>query len=220
VDKSKLSEGARHLQIALSDAHVLALEAFVSELSKWNQKFNLTAITSPNEVLEKHLLDSLLAARFMPVSGTFLDFGSGAGLPGIPLAVVCPGVSGTLVDAVEKKVAFMRVGALKAGVSQRLKCLHVRLAGQPEVEHLECANVVISRAFMDVTRFLNLAKPYLLPGGSVVAMLGKAQESALRVEAAQAGCRLAEIQHFELPFSKDPRAIAVFHVEHQKTESA
>jgi 16S rRNA (guanine527-N7)-methyltransferase len=214
VDKAILKNGAQKLLISLSEDQIERLLAFAEELLKWNKKINLTAITQPQEVIEKHLLDSLLAAPFVHASETLLDFGSGAGLPGIPLAIVLPNLQATLVDSVDKKVAFMKTGAVKGRVANQVKCVHVHLGGNPEQEKLSKVNTVISRAFMDVARFIPLAKPYVIPGGQIVAMLGQSNEKELKVQATAHQVQLVKYAQFELPFSGEPRAIAVFHVEH------
>jgi 16S rRNA (guanine527-N7)-methyltransferase len=231
VDKSLealLGEGLQALGVTVPADGVERLLAYQSELLKWNARVNLTAITAPAEAAEKHLLDSLAvvpevqaalaAAGWSGAAGAgatgLLDLGAGAGLPGIPLAVAMPELSATLVDAVEKKVAFMKVGAVKAGVAGRVKALHARATGSPEADRIPRAAVVIARAFMDLGPFLALAKPYLLPAGRVVAMLGRTPPEAELVKVGQgAGMALEASRTFSLPFSKDPRGVAVFHVK-------
>jgi 16S rRNA (guanine527-N7)-methyltransferase len=188
------------------------LLAYASELLRWNEKVNLTAITAPEAVIDKHLLDSLAVLPEVRGARTLLDLGSGAGLPGIPLAVALPGLEATLVDAVAKKVAFLKVGLVRAGLAGRVRAVQVRLAGAPKAEGLRPADRVLSRAFMEVAPFLALARPYLAPGGQVVALLGRAAAGpgALEATAAAAGFGLRSLRAFQLPLSGDPRAVAVF----------
>lgn len=207
-------EGAAALGVEVSAEGVGRLLAYQAELLKWNARVNLTAITDPVEAAEKHLLDSLSVVPEVQGATDLLDLGAGAGLPGIPLAVALPTLKATLVDAVEKKVSFMKVGAVKAGVAGRVRAVHVRAQGRPEEEKLPLASVVISRAFMDVGPFLLLAKAYVAPGGRVVTMLGRTPpDDELRGLASAAGFRLGGVGRFTLPFSGDPRGVAVFHVE-------
>lgn len=218
-----LEEGAAALGVALPSDGVDRLLAYQAELLKWNARVNLTAITEPSEAVEKHLLDSLavapdvapwLAAPPPPGATGLLDLGAGAGLPGVPLAVALPALTATLVDAVEKKVAFIKSGAVKAGVASRVKAVHARAQGRPDEERLPRARVVIARAFMDLAPFLALARAYLVPGGHAVALLGRTPP-VLQLEQASraAGLALTASRTFALPFSKDPRGVAVFHVE-------
>jgi 16S rRNA (guanine527-N7)-methyltransferase len=150
-----------------------------------------------------------------PGTRHLLDLGAGAGLPGVPLLVALPDLQATLVDAVAKKVAFIKAGGVKAGVAARLKAVHARAEGAPETEGLPTVDLVIARAFMDVGRFTQLAVKYLSPGGRVVAMLGQVPPVAeLEAVAAAAGLVVGSVRRFELPLSRDPRGVVVFHVKH------
>ncbi len=206
-----LSAGLERLGLTLPlDAQVRLL-AYADELLKWNKKVSLTAITRTDEVVDKHLLDSLAVLPEVQGATHLLDLGAGAGLPGIPLAVAVPGLRATLVDAVSKKVAFMKTGAVKAGVADRVKAVHARAEGQPAAEGLPTVDLVISRAFMDVGPFLLLARHYLAPGGRIVTMLGQTPPAeTLAALATQAGLELRSRRTFTLPHSGDPRGVAVF----------
>jgi 16S rRNA (guanine527-N7)-methyltransferase len=181
-------------------------------LLRWNEKVNLTTITAPEAVLDKHLLDSLAVVPEARGAASLLDLGSGAGLPGIPLGVALPGLRVTLVDAVAKKVAFLKVGLVRAGLAGRARAIHARLAGAPLAEGLEPAEVVVSRAFMELGGFLRLARPYLAPGGRVLALVGPgAGDAAAHARAGEAaGFALVASRAFRLPLSGDPRAVATF----------
>lgn len=206
-----LESGLRALALALAPEAQARLLAYADELLKWNEKVSLTAITKSDEVVDKHLLDSLSVFPEVRGAAHLLDLGAGAGLPGIPLAVALPDLRATLVDAVAKKVAFMKSGAVKAGVATRVKAVHARAEGKPEREGLPRVDLVISRAFMDVAPFLLLARHYLQPGGRVVTMMGQAHdEASLRSWASAAGLELVSRRVLELPVSRDPRGVAVF----------
>jgi 16S rRNA (guanine527-N7)-methyltransferase len=198
VDKLLL-EGLQRAQIPLPDGAFEGLLKFARELLKWNQKVNLTAITAPEEVADKHLLDSLSVLPEVGGARSLLDLGAGAGLPGIPLALALPELQVTLVDAVAKKVGFLKHVAATLGLADRVKAVHVRAAGKPAAEGLPQAEVVISRALMEVEGWRALAAPYVAPGGRIVAMLGQTT--------------LEQARRYALPLSGDPRAVAVFHVE-------
>lgn len=199
MDKT-LSEGVKKLGLSLPNGAERQLTAFANELLKWNQKVNLTAITAPDEVVDKHLLDSLAVLPEVSGAGRLLDLGAGAGLPGIPLAVALPGLEVTLVDAVAKKVGFMKHVIAMLGLAGRVKAVHARALGDPAKEGLPLADVVISRALMEVEGWRALARAYVAPGGRIVAMLGQTQDPGAR--------------RYALPLSGDPRAVSVFHVEH------
>ncbi len=188
-----------------------ALEVWVDELLKWNAKVNLTAITQPLEVVEKHLLDSLSVLPEVAGAATLLDLGAGAGLPGIPLAIALPELAVTMVDAVSKKVTFLKQVIVKLGLVPRVRAVHVRAAGLLEAEKLSQAEVVIARALMDLDQWLPFALPYLAPGGRLVAMLARPPSMKSLTELAQQyGLRVASLRSFTLPSSGDPRTVASF----------
>lgn len=198
MDKT-LSEGASKLGISLPPGAPELLLSYARELLKWNQKVNLTAITAPDEVVEKHLLDSLAVLPEVQGARSLLDLGAGAGLPGIPLALALPELQVTLVDAVAKKVGFMKHAIAILGLAGRVRAVHARAEGKPDAEGLPRAEVVISRALVEVQGWRALATPYVAPGGRIVAMLGHTADPTAR--------------RYTLPLSGDPRAVAVFHVE-------
>ena len=209
-----LSAGLSRLGLELPPEAQGRLLAYADELLKWNEKVSLTAITKTDEVVDKHLLDSLSVVPEVQGATHLLDLGAGAGLPGIPLAIALPRLKVTLVDAVSKKVAFMKSGAVKGGVADRVKAIHCRAGGHPSKEGLPLADLVISRAFMDVGPFLLLGRAYLAPGGRLVTMLGQTPPSeALQALAASAGLELLSRRTLVLPHSGDPRGVAVFHVK-------
>ncbi len=177
-------------------------------LLKWNERMNLTAITAPEEVLEKHFLDSLAVLPEVADTQSLLDVGAGAGLPGIPLALACQGLKVTLVDAVEKKVTFMKVALASLQLAPRCRAVHARAEGRPAAEGLEPASVVIARAFQDFPTWLSSARPYVAAKGRVVAMLGHAPQNP-EAAAAQAGGRLTSLRSYRLPFSGAERAVAI-----------
>jgi 16S rRNA (guanine527-N7)-methyltransferase len=209
-----LSQGLERLGLTISGEAQGRLLAYAAELLKWNEKVSLTAITRTDEVVDKHLLDSVSVLPEIQGATHLLDLGAGAGLPGIPLAIAIPGLRATLVDAVAKKVSFMKSGAVKGGVADRVKAIHARAEGRPEREGLPLADLVISRAFMDVGPFLLLARNYLAPQGRVVAMLGQTPAAeTLQALAEAAGLGLVCRRTFTLPHSGDRRGVAVFHVK-------
>lgn len=203
--------GAAKLGLSLGPEVLPALAVWSGELLKWNARVNLTAITQPLEVVEKHLLDSLSVLPEVAGATSLLDLGAGAGLPGIPLAVALPTLAVTLVDAVHKKVAFLKHVAARMGLAPRVRAVHVRANGAPSAEGLGQAEVVIARALMEVEQWVPFALPYLSPGGRLVAMLARPPPlEQLAALARTHGLRLASVRSFTLPWSGDPRSVVVF----------
>lgn len=185
------------------------LRRFAERLLAWNRKVNLTAVTAPAEVAEKHLVDSLALLRTLGAARTLLDVGSGAGLPGVALACARRELSVVCCDAVQKKVAFVKAVAAELDVSVRARA--VRAAGDPEREGLPLSDAVVSRAFADPARWVPLGARYLSPGGKLFAMLGRsADDDELRRLGEAHGLALEAVDRFALPASRAERAVARF----------
>jgi 16S rRNA (guanine527-N7)-methyltransferase len=164
---ARLRQGAATLGVTLDDAQVGQFEQLVTELLRWNKAYNLTAITAPDEILTHHLLDSLAAQP--DLAGTSVaDVGTGAGFPGLPLAIVNPARRFTLIDAVDKKLRFIGHAARELGLAN-VTTLHVR------VEQLQpmAFDTVIARAFAPLPRLLGWVAPLAGPHTRVVAMKGR-----------------------------------------------
>ncbi|MGE5284173.1 MAG: 16S rRNA (guanine(527)-N(7))-methyltransferase RsmG [Actinomycetota bacterium] len=146
------------------------LSVHADEMLRWNRSIRLTAITDPVEVAVKHVADSLLLLRFAPFPGRILDFGSGAGYPGIPLALYLPGARVTLLEASGKKCAFLsRVRGML-----RLTNVDVVQARAEEGKRLPLPphDHIVTRATASAGEVIPLLSPYLAEGGRFLFMLG------------------------------------------------
>jgi len=207
--REALEEGIAHFALPVDAAARGKLERYADRLLAWNRKVNLTAITAPAEVAEKHLVDSLLALPAVAGARTLLDVGAGAGLPGAALACARPDLEVTCVDSVAKKVAFVKAVSAELGLAVR--AVATRAEGDPERERLPRCEVVVSRAFAEPAAWLPLAARYVLPGGRVLAMLGRdVDEAALAALGRAAGLALEGVARFTLPRSGAARALATF----------
>ena len=178
-----LRAGLAELHVSLSDAQVQGLLDYQNLIGKWNKVYNLTAVRDPAEMLTHHLLDSLAAVAPLQKhlqgrglsAASLLDVGSGAGLPGVVLAICCPGLAVTCVDTVGKKAAFIKHVALALGLPN-LTGLHARVETitQP-------FDVICSRAFASLADFAGWSQTALAPGGVWMALKGKhpAEELAM-----------------------------------------
>jgi 16S rRNA (guanine527-N7)-methyltransferase len=207
--RETLSAGLAALGLTLPSGGAERLERFADLLLKWNRKVNLTAVTDPAELAEKHLVDSLALLRLLDEERTLLDVGSGGGLPGIPLAVARADLHVTCCDAAARKVAFLKAAA--AALQLDLRAVAVRARGEPEREGLARAELVVSRALADPGRWLPLGVRYLAPGGRLIAMLGSAaEEASLRELGRENGLVLEAIDRLTLPRSGARRTNALF----------
>ena len=205
---TRLRDGAAKLGVEVSEASAQTLLRLRDELLKWNQKVNLTAITDPVEVLEKHFLDSLAVAPEVAGAKALLDLGAGAGFPGIPLRIHFSGLQVTLVDAVAKKVGFMKHALAALGLSAGSRAVHGRAEGRPDSEGLPKVDLVISRALMDLPQWAVLGSAYVAEGGKLVAMLGQPPDAKVVEEAVRAGgFREAKVRAYALPWSQAGRHV-------------
>lgn len=176
--KSQLEEGLAALGLDLSGAVQAKLLGYVALLKKWNRVYNLTAIRDESEMITQHLLDSLSVLPVVPESALagrrWADVGSGAGLPGIPLALARPDLDMTLIEAVEKKSAFQRQAKIELGLSNITV-----VSGRVEEVPGGLFDAVISRAFADLATFVDLAAHLLTRNGRLYAMKGLAAEDEL-----------------------------------------
>jgi 16S rRNA (guanine527-N7)-methyltransferase len=201
-----LRAGIEALGLPVDDAAVARMVRYGERLLAWNRKVNLTAITEPREVAEKHFLDSLVLLPALAGRSTLLDVGSGAGFPGMALACARPDLRVTCCDSVMKKVAFVKATAVELGVEVR--GVGVRATGNPAEDGLPISEAVVSRALADPDRWVALGVGYVAPGGLLLAMLGKGMEREhLEALGRVHGLTLLGVDQFELPFSKAPRSV-------------
>jgi 16S rRNA (guanine527-N7)-methyltransferase len=187
-----LDAGLRDLDLPLTEEQRTLLTDFLGLLSRWNRTWNLTAITDPREMVARHLIDSLSVLDLL--SGhRVLDVGSGAGLPGIPLAVASPDREFVLLDSNGKRTRFMTHAAGRLGLAN-ISVVRSRV----EDYHDESGfDTVISRAFASLTDFVLLSGHLCAPTGRLVAMKGRSDvEETSRVPA---GWVLEEIRPLKVP---------------------
>jgi 16S rRNA (guanine527-N7)-methyltransferase len=183
MSESLLALGIQELGLNLSEENIADLELFLQEMGRWNQVHNLTAIEDEGDSVRLHLIDSITV---LPVLRQFLktpnpkiaDLGSGGGLPAIPIAIVEPEWRLSLIEAVRKKTAFLQ------HVRGKLKLKNIEILSE-RVEYVAVHqkaqfDAVISRAFTNLARFLELSLPFLKPDGLVFAMKGKRADEEMQ----------------------------------------
>ena len=171
---SRLAAGVSRLGLALGPAQLEALATLAAELVDWNTRVNLTAITAPEEVVDKHLLDSLAV---LPVLKglTVADVGSGAGFPGLPLAIADPGRRFTLIESTGKKVKFIRHAVQKLALPN-VEVVHGRAESYRPPRPFDS---VVARALGPLAEFVRVAGHLVGRGGRLLAMKGKVPEAEL-----------------------------------------
>lgn len=163
-----LAEGAGKLALNLPSTTQDKILAFLQLLARWNRVYNLTARRSPREWMTHHVLDSL--AVLPHVRGPLLlDVGSGAGLPGLILAMARPDWRVVSVETVDKKASFQRQAVAELGLAN----VQVEACRVEELALSDKSDTVISRAFSSLGEFVNLTRDLLKPGGEWAAMKGR-----------------------------------------------
>lgn len=173
-----LKNGFSAMKLSVSDAQIAQLEDFTARMLDTNKVMNLTRITDPKEIAEKHLLDcaSLLqAADFSKKS--VVDVGCGAGFPGMPLHILCPSCELTLLDSLGKRIRFLQ-GCIDAMNLSDIEAVHAR-AEEFAAKHREQYDFAVSRAVAQLNVLAELSLPLVKQGGAFIAMKSKDTDEEL-----------------------------------------
>ena len=183
MSEGLLTLGIEDLGLELSTSNIADLELFLQEMGRWNQVHNLTAIEGEKDSIRLHLIDSIavlpVLRRFLKApSPKIADLGSGGGLPAIPIAILQPEWRISLIEAIRKKTAFLQ------HVRGKLKLKNIEVVcdrvEDAAVQQPAQFDAVISRAFTNLARFLELSLPFLKPDGLVFAMKAKRADDEMK----------------------------------------
>lgn len=197
--RKALDEGLPLLGLDLPEEKRETLCAFAEAMVKQNEVMNLTAITEPSQVAKLHLLDSLTVLCTAELTGkTLIDVGCGAGFPGVPLAIACPGARITLLDSLGKRMKWLEEILPQLGIEA--ECITAR-AEEAVASRRETYDFATSRAVARLNILLELTAPYVKVGGAVLAMKGAAAREELS-ECAGAikklGLKLEQVKEFPI----------------------
>jgi len=184
--RAALDRGLHELALALPIGAAGQLMAYAELLAKWNRTYNLTAIRDPLDMVSRHLLDSLAVLPHLPMATgeDLADVGSGAGLPGIPLAIACRQWRFSLNDSNQKKTAFLRQATIELGLANA-EVHEGRVEAWRPAKRFQ---VVISRAFAEVKEFAAKCRHLVAPGGYLAAMTGAVPDDV------DANCRVIALK--------------------------
>lgn len=191
--RQRLAAGAHDLGIALTDQQADALMALMAELADWGSRFNLTAIRHPDDMLTKHVLDALAIQSYMH-GHNVADVGTGAGFPGLPLAIVDPERRFTLIEATTKKARFVEHVVARLGLAN-VSVVNARA-------ELYCPpgagfDTVMSRALGELSEFVRLAGHLCAAGGKLLAMKGKSPQT--EIDRLPRDWRVAALRRLQVP---------------------
>lgn len=200
-DKNKISAllraGADELALDLSDSQIERLTEYVALLQKWNAVYNLTAIRDPQQMVTHHILDCLAAVPAFAGAKRVLDVGAGGGLPGMVLAIWAqeaqPGMRVAMIDTVHKKTAFLTQAKAELGLGN----VDVFTMRVEQLQDQQGFDVITSRAFADLSDFVNWSSHLLAQGGHYIAMKGAAPEE--EAQGLPGGWRVTETRPLQVP---------------------
>ena len=181
---------------------------YIALIEKWNRVYNLTAIREPEKMVSHHLLDSLAVAPHLHAK-RLLDVGSGAGLPGIPLALAKPDTHVTLLDSNHKKAAFLNQAVIELKLKNAEVC-------SERVESWQTQNrfdVIISRAFSDMGEFVRITRHLLAPGGMFAAMKGLHPYE--EIDKLPPGCKVQQVLPLAIPGLEGARYLVLIGQDEQ-----
>lgn len=193
----RIAEGAKALGVVLTEDQVAMLHRYLDLLEKWNAAYNLTAVRGRDAMEVEHILDSLAVVPYLPATGTVVDVGTGAGLPGIVLAISRPSLSCMLVDSNGKKTRFL------------LQAVHALGLGNVEVRQARIEEVpvpageaarplsVVSRAFASLPDMARACGAFLQAGARLYAMKGRRPDD--EIAALPDGVRVRQVVALTVP---------------------
>lgn len=218
-----LQQYAAAYGLELDAAMLDAFGAYETLLLEWNQRMNLTAIVSHEDILIKHFLDSIVPMQFLdlPLSAAVLDVGTGAGFPGVPLKILRPDIALTLLDSLQKRVHFLQELSVALGQADN-RCLHGRAEelGKNSA-YREQFYLVTARAVASLPVLCEYCLPFVAKGGVFLAMKGKEVEHELEQSQraiALLGAKLEQVHNIALPNDNERNLILVRKISQTPTK--
>jgi len=206
-----LLTGAQQIGITLTSQVVEGYLFYIKELKKWNQRINLTSLTTDREIAVKHFLDSLTVVPFLHGATRVLDIGTGAGFPGLPLKILSPSIEVCLLESSQKKCSFLR-HIVRGLTLEGIEIVQGRAEDKKMIRrYAEDFDLVLSRALADLPTSLQLALPYVTRGGRIVGMRGRQGEHEKdATDWRPLGLQLIEQRRLTLPFVQEQRVLLLF----------
>jgi 16S rRNA (guanine527-N7)-methyltransferase len=205
AQKQRLTAAAKSYGAELTGDQLAQFDRMTELLIEWNAKFNLTAIKLPEDIVDKHYIDSIAANPLIGPADVVLDIGTGAGFPGLPLKIVGPGRKVVMIDGTGKKIKYVQtvIADLKL---ENTSALHQR-AEDPGFQFGfgQLANVVTARAVAPADELVALGKPFLKPGGKLLLFKGVDEAEAVKGKT-WAGFLPTKVTYYSLP-AGDKRAL-------------
>lgn len=204
--ESILKDSCYKLNLNIDEFQINQFMLYKQILLEWNKKINLTAITDEKEIIIKHFVDclSILSVYNIDSNLKVIDIGTGAGFPGVPLKILCPNISLTLIDSLNKRISFLNelVGQLNL---QNVTCIHSRAEDIAKNElYREVYNLAVSRAVANLAVLAEYCLPFVKVGGHFISLKGPDIEAELnqsKLAIKTLGGEIEELKKLNLPYS-------------------
>ena len=210
--KNKMIELSKKINIDITDEQLKKFYRYMDLLLEWNEKINLTAITETDEVILKHFIDSMTVFKYLVESKNIIDVGTGAGFPGIPIAIMNQNKNITLLDSLNKRINFLNEVCSELKINN-IKTYHGRAEefGHNK-QHREKYDIAISRAVANMTTLVEYLIPFIKVGGRCICMKGNDIEEELeqaKFAIKELGGKIEKVERFNLPNSDMERNIII-----------
>jgi 16S rRNA (guanine527-N7)-methyltransferase len=210
--KNKMIDLAKKIDVDLEESDIEKFYKYMNLLLEWNEKINLTAITEMNDVILKHFIDSITVLKYIDGNEKIVDVGTGAGFPGIPIAILKPNTKVTLLDSLNKRVLFLQ-DVIKNIDLKNTGTIHSRAEdfGQSKANR-ETYDISISRAVANLSTLSEYLLPLVKVGGRVICMKGaKAEEEIENAKFAikELGGKIISVDNLKLPDTDMERTIII-----------
>lgn len=208
----KLEEKLKLIDINISETEIENFKIYMELLLEWNEKINLTAITNEDDMILKHFIDSLTIKKYMSENEKIIDIGTGAGFPGIPLAIMNKNNEITLMDSLNKRIVFLNDVINKLKLTN-VKAIHSRAEELARNKtYREKYDVAVSRAVANLSTLVEYMLPFVSVGGKCICMKGPNIEEELKNAKnaiKELGGEIIKIENFKLPESDNERNIVI-----------
>ena len=208
----KLEEKLKLIDINISETEIENFKIYMELLLEWNEKINLTAITNEDDMILKHFIDSLTIKKYMSENEKIIDIGTGAGFPGIPLAIMNKNNEITLMDSLNKRIVFLNDVIDKLKLTN-VKAIHSRAEELARNKtYREKYDVAVSRAVANLSTLVEYMLPFVSVGGKCICMKGPNIEEELKNAKnaiKELGGEIIKIENFKLPESDNERNIVI-----------
>jgi len=212
IFSDELRKGASEYGLALTDSQIKDFTTYFEHLIEWNEKINLTAITSPQDVAIKHMIDSLACydEMFFKKGARIIDVGTGAGFPGLPLKIFRPDLQLTLFDSLNKRIKFLQTITQSLAL-QDVHFIHNRAEDGGQNKQLrEQYDIAISRAVARLNLLCEWCLPFVAVGGFFIALKGSKYSEEINDSTGAIrllGGEISKIEKIKLPGIDDVRAV-------------